>query len=189
MWCFENPFNSGQRTLECCQAGSIDGNVNGLGSFFSGDIQDAIRVTGCRAIQLFKREGWTNSLTSRKTWPRCKCHSIFQQELQASISSSLQPFLQFQWHWWHFMVPSRLLVRPSAEWQKCQDFLPRHCVGTLGSVCETSVQSTMNTLLAPDWTATDDPMRCRMGALLYNWQRYQAEQLHIQAFKLRYGWV
>lgn len=34
MWCFENPFNSGQRTLECCQAGSIDGNVNGLGSFF-----------------------------------------------------------------------------------------------------------------------------------------------------------
>jgi len=30
----------------------------------------------------------------------------------------------------------------------CQDFLPRHCVGTLGSVC-------------------------RMGALLYNWQRYQ----------------
>lgn len=109
------------------------------GLFFSGDIQDDIRVTGCRAIQLFKREGWTNSPTSRKTWPRCKCHSIFQQELQASISSSLQPFLQFQWHWWHFMVPSRLLVRPSAEWQKCQDFLPRHCVGTLGSVCETSV--------------------------------------------------
>eukprot|EP00434_Breviolum_minutum_P025487 symbB.v1.2.022520.t2/scaffold2003.1/size92810/7 len=66
-----------QRTLECCQAGSIDGNVNGLGSFF--------------------------------------------------------------------LATSKMTLGPLGS---LDDFLPRHCVGTLGSVC-------------------------RMGALLYNWQRYQ----------------
>ena len=66
----DNPFNPGQRTLECCQAGSIDGTGSGESNFLSA-------------------EGWTNSLTApeRPGDPVASATQFFNQNLQASIRS------------------------------------------------------------------------------------------------------
>ena len=136
-----------------------------------------------RGIQLFKRrrmDKFTNG--SWKTWwPRCKCNSIFQPEfasLNQKLAAAIPDIDDILWFPLGYLLLGTQLndrnVRTSFRgnvwvlWALC-----------VRPQCKAPWQA-LGTGLDGDATrATDDPMRCRMSALLYNSQRYQAAQLQI----------